>query len=71
MQKIIFFKLLIPQTRTCEVSLLDSAAGVCCSVCKKAAVCAAVGKLGTAQLGTAQSRTELTALSQRAYISNT
>ena len=43
------------------MSLLDSVAGVHSSACKKAAVCAAVGKLGTAQLGTAQPRTELTA----------
>lgn len=43
------------------MSLLDPVAGVCSSVCKKAAVCATAGKLGSAQLGAAQPRTELTA----------
>lgn len=36
------------------MSLLNSMAGVCSSVCKKAAVCAVVGKLGAAQLDIAQ-----------------
>lgn len=67
MQKDHFFKYQFPKLEG-VVLLLVPVAGVCNSVCKVAAVCAAVGMLGAAQLGTAQlgaaqpqPRTELTA----------
>lgn len=43
-----------------ELKLFLTPTGVCISACQEAAVCAAVGKLGTAQLGAAQPRMELT-----------
>lgn len=44
-----------------DLKLLLIPIGVCSSVCQKAAVCGAVGKLDTAQLGAAQPCTGLTA----------